>query len=40
MTGSALFFVIVGAFTASVKLVRLVEWLDAPNPAPRRRHAA
>ena len=33
MTGTALFFVIVGAGVASGGLMRLVEWLDTPRSA-------
>ncbi len=40
MTGTALFFVLVGVGAASANLMKLVEWLDAPQPSRRVRRAA
>ncbi len=40
MTGISLFFVLVGVGVASANLMKLVEWLDAPQPPRRARHAA
>lgn len=39
MTGTALFFVIVGACVASGGLMHLVEWLDTPRSAHRAKRA-
>lgn len=36
MTGSALFFVILGVAVVVVNLMRLVLWLDRPRHAARR----
>ena len=40
MTGTALFFVIVGVGVASGGLMKLVEWLDTPRSARRTKRAA
>ena len=40
MTGTALFFVIVGACVASGGLMKAVEWLDTPPSARRSKRAA
>ncbi len=40
MTGSALFFVMVGVGVATSALMKLVEWLDTPREAHRSRRAA
>ena len=39
MTGTALFFVVVGVGVATANLMRLIEWLDTPRSA-RGGHAA
>ena len=39
MTGTALFFVIVGVGVASGGLMRLVEWLDMPRDVRRAKRA-
>ena len=39
MTGTALFFVIVGVCVASGGLMRAVEWLDTPPGARRAKRA-
>ncbi len=40
MTGTTLFFVIVGVGVASANLMKLVEWLDTPCPDRRVKRAA
>jgi hypothetical protein len=40
MTGTAVFFVVVGVGVATANLMKLVEWLDTPRPARRAGHAA
>lgn len=40
MTGTALFFVIVGASVASGGLMKVVEWLDTPRSARRSKRVA
>lgn len=39
MTGSALFFVMVGVGVATGALMKLVEWLDTPPETHRDRRA-
>ena len=39
MTGTALFFVIVGACVASGGLMKAVEWLDTPRGERRAKRA-
>ena len=36
MTGTALFFVIIGVCVAAENLMKVVDWLDTPHEAPRR----
>ena len=36
MTGTALFFVILGAYCVVANLMKLVLWLDTPRPGARR----
>ena len=40
MTGTALFFVIVGAGVASSGLIKAIEWLDTPRIVRRAKRAA
>ena len=40
MTGTALFFVIVGVGVASGGLMKAVEWLDTPRSARRAKRSA
>ncbi len=40
MTGMTLFFVVLGVGAASANLMKLVEWLDTPQPARRVKRAA
>lgn len=40
MTTTTLFFVVLGVCVASANVMRLVEWLDTPQPARRAKHAA
>ena len=40
MTGSALFFVLVGVGVASSGLMKIVEWLDTPRAHRRAEHRA
>lgn len=40
MTGSALFFVMVGVGVVTCALMKLVAWLDRPQTARRAAHAA
>ena len=39
MTGTTLFFVIVGACAASGGLIKAVEWLDTPRGARRAKRS-
>ena len=40
MTGTTLFFVVVGVCAASGGLVRAIEWLDTPRSARGTKRAA